>query len=563
MLKPLFNQRIGAGMLQHLGRSTKSSSRTQQFLQEQIRQLSNRSTAGKPSISIVGYQRAVSRPSSRFKHGQFSLYATESSSGSNSDKKLEEKLANRTLKADPENVSTTSSVREVFEEDPPTTQKDPNMVGGIKSDLNMVKETFALREVPREVLIFGAAGLVPYVTTTASTLFLAWDISNVQSVGRSYIFTEHTAQMLLGTLEPIQIGFGAIILSFLGAIHWGLEFAGYGGHAPYRRYSLGILAPALAWPTIFMPIDYALLTQFLGFTAMYFADAQVTNKGWAPKWYSTYRFMLTFIVGACIVGTLAGRGQMGDAMAPHLPAPAKRAGGEAIDKKDRHNQVMKHESKDVQILPDDKKEEDDSEEKSDDGSKDKKKNEKEDKDDKNSKDKKDGDKAKKEDDDKSKDGDSKDKSKKDSKDKKSKEDSSKKDDSSDEEDDSDSDSEDSGDDKKDKSKGKEKGSSGDKSKKDSKDSGKSDTADKDNADKPKEKNADKKDQSKGDDKAQKEKSDEGKKDKGKSGDDEGSSEDDSDDGADKGDDDKGSDDAKGGEDKKKDKKGDDSKGKKK
>ena len=48
----------------------------------------------------------------------------------------------------------------------------------------------------------------------------------------------------------------------------------------YRRYLLGILAPALAWPTVFMPYDYALLVQFGGFVGMYFADAQVTLRGW-------------------------------------------------------------------------------------------------------------------------------------------------------------------------------------------------------------------------------------------------------------------------------------------
>jgi len=103
---------------------------------------------------------------------------------------------------------------------------------------------------------------------------------------------------------------------FLGAIHWGLEMAGYGGSHPYRRYLIGILAPALAWPTVLLPLDYALLTQFAGFVGMYFADSQATAWGWAPKWYTTYRFLLTFIVGGCIIATLVGRGQIGDAVTP-------------------------------------------------------------------------------------------------------------------------------------------------------------------------------------------------------------------------------------------------------
>ena len=46
-------------------------------------------------------------------------------------------------------------------------------------------------------------------------------------------------------------------------------------------------------------------------------------KGWAPHWYSTYRFVLTFIVGASIVASLIGRGQIADQI-NRLPSPADR-----------------------------------------------------------------------------------------------------------------------------------------------------------------------------------------------------------------------------------------------
>jgi Protein of unknown function (DUF3429) len=39
-----------------------------------------------------------------------------------------------------------------------------------------------------------------------------------------------TAQHYLDLLQSIQVGYGAVLLSFLGAIHWGLEFAGMGGY---------------------------------------------------------------------------------------------------------------------------------------------------------------------------------------------------------------------------------------------------------------------------------------------------------------------------------------------
>ena len=59
-----------------------------------------------------------------------------------------------------------------------------------------------------------------------------------------------------------------------------------------------------------MPIEYALITQFLAFNFLYFADARATVRGWFPPWYATYRFVLTFFVGASIVISLVGRGQI-------------------------------------------------------------------------------------------------------------------------------------------------------------------------------------------------------------------------------------------------------------
>ena len=102
----------------------------------------------------------------------------------------------------------------------------------------------------------------------------------------------------------------AQIISFLGAIHWGLEWAKYGGELGYSRYMVGVVAPAIAWPTILLPVEYALIAQFLAFNYLYFVDARASARGAAPPWYSTYRFVLTFIVGASIVASLIGRGQI-------------------------------------------------------------------------------------------------------------------------------------------------------------------------------------------------------------------------------------------------------------
>ncbi len=166
----------------------------------------------------------------------------------------------------------------------------------------------------------GLAGTLPYLATSASTVFCSWELNHAVA-GYGWMLSEQTATQLLHMLEPLQIGYGASILSFLGAIHWGLEWAGFGGYQGYKRYAIGVAAPAVAWSTLLMPIEGALITQFLGFVGLYYIDVRAVSRGWVPHWYGVYRFVLTFIVGASIVLSLIGRGELPD----HIPKATDRA----------------------------------------------------------------------------------------------------------------------------------------------------------------------------------------------------------------------------------------------
>ncbi|KFY53359.1 hypothetical protein V496_07690 [Pseudogymnoascus sp. VKM F-4515 (FW-2607)] len=225
------------------------------------------------------------------------------------DVEAEKKIASAKLESNPEAVTTDSSVRQVFESSQAPAEEDNEVLRGVKDDFQTIKDSFALREVPRESYYLGAAGTLPYMATSLATLYLSYGINHVPT-GSSLFFPLETAQHYLSILEPIQIGYGAVILSFLGAIHWGLEYAGYGGHQGMRRFAIGCAMPAIAWPTMLMPLEPALITQFIAFTGLYFVDSRQGVRGFAPPWYPTYRFVLTFIVGISIVASLIGRGQV-------------------------------------------------------------------------------------------------------------------------------------------------------------------------------------------------------------------------------------------------------------
>nr|OQO19595.1 hypothetical protein B0A51_15891 [Rachicladosporium sp. CCFEE 5018] len=227
------------------------------------------------------------------------------------DIKKEAQIAKDKLRVDPETVSTTSSTHPLMSEiATPEKEEDTDMMAGVKNDLRTIKETFSLDEVPRQAFYLGLAGLVPYVATSLSTVYCAWEINHVHETGTGLLMSDKTAELALHVLEPLQIGYGATIISFLGAIHWGLEWAGYGGTHGYPRYMIGVAGAALAWPTILLPVEYALISQFLLFNFLYYTDSRATKRGWAPAWYGVYRFVLTFVVGASIVISLIGRGQI-------------------------------------------------------------------------------------------------------------------------------------------------------------------------------------------------------------------------------------------------------------
>jgi len=129
-------------------------------------------------------------------------------------KKEQDANRQRKLQGNAKEVTTTSTVRDILEFAPrASTSGDPDMLQDIKSDLKTIRETFAMADVPKEVFWFGMAGLAPYVITSFSTLYLAWDINYVHSNHEAaYLIDQQTAGHLLHILEPTQVGYGAIIL---------------------------------------------------------------------------------------------------------------------------------------------------------------------------------------------------------------------------------------------------------------------------------------------------------------------------------------------------------------
>lgn len=68
-----------------------------------------------------------------------------------------------------------------------------------------------MSNVPKEALYLGMAGVIPYLATSLQTVFLSYEINRAAALGDGMIFSGETAELMLHMLEPIQVGYGAVV----------------------------------------------------------------------------------------------------------------------------------------------------------------------------------------------------------------------------------------------------------------------------------------------------------------------------------------------------------------
>jgi len=59
--------------------------------------------------------------------------------------------------------------------------------------------------------VLGLAGVMPYLATSLSTVYCAWEINHAAATGSGLLMSERSAELLLHILEPLQIGYGAVV----------------------------------------------------------------------------------------------------------------------------------------------------------------------------------------------------------------------------------------------------------------------------------------------------------------------------------------------------------------
>jgi len=70
-----------------------------------------------------------------------------------------------------------------------------------------------MQDVPREAYYVGMAGVLPYLATSMSTVYCAWEINHASDTGSGFLMSGQTAELALHIIEPLQIGYGAVVSS--------------------------------------------------------------------------------------------------------------------------------------------------------------------------------------------------------------------------------------------------------------------------------------------------------------------------------------------------------------
>ncbi|MCR9175634.1 MAG: DUF3429 domain-containing protein [Alphaproteobacteria bacterium] len=145
-----------------------------------------------------------------------------------------------------------------------------------------------LADVPFPARVLGLGGVIPFAGCAA----VFWALFD-------------SAPFWAWKAFEAQLFYGVVILSFLGAVHWGSVLAAREeAEQIWFRLGWSVMPALLAWLAALMNPLPAVLTLVVGVTAAYFMDLRARDQGWFPRWYLALRKILTLLVIASLAASL-------------------------------------------------------------------------------------------------------------------------------------------------------------------------------------------------------------------------------------------------------------------
>jgi hypothetical protein len=129
--------------------------------------------------------------------------------------------------------------------------------------------------LPSPIVALGFAGLLPFAAATLGSLL-------------------PDAELRAFSLRAL-VTYAAVILSFLGAVHWGLVLRAAGGETG-RASVVGVLPSLVGWIALLLPARQALPLLLAGFGAFWLYEHRIAGERLLPRAYLDLRRTLTLLV---------------------------------------------------------------------------------------------------------------------------------------------------------------------------------------------------------------------------------------------------------------------------
>jgi Protein of unknown function (DUF3429) len=137
---------------------------------------------------------------------------------------------------------------------------------------------------PHVVRWLGYGGLLPFVALAAAV----WFDGSHSSLWRDAL-----------------LAYGAVILSFIGALHWGFAMSQSDMATDQRTRSFiwSVVPSLLAWMALLMTPKYAAILLVAGFLIHFWQDKRLVLLVNLPAWYLPLRLRLTSVAALSLISS--------------------------------------------------------------------------------------------------------------------------------------------------------------------------------------------------------------------------------------------------------------------
>jgi hypothetical protein len=139
-----------------------------------------------------------------------------------------------------------------------------------------------IKSIPKSALVLGLSGLLPFVFLGSISVYQSPDVHN--------------------EISSTLLAYGAIILSFLGGVRWGVAMSEASPTRISSQLCVSIMPSLVGWIAFLVDNQTGLLILTAAFFLMLLLDYKLAG---APNWYFSLRALLSTVVITSLLTVLS------------------------------------------------------------------------------------------------------------------------------------------------------------------------------------------------------------------------------------------------------------------